>query len=102
MKLTSNGVERQNASGNVFYRNWPGLLSIALAVASVAVYLPAPGFFALGTLASLVVGIAAVVRARRGLGSVVIAGIGVVVGGTLTVLWVVWIVGLTLNPGAIG
>ncbi len=87
---------------DVVNRNWPGLLSIALVIVSVALYLPAPALFALGTLASLVVGIAAVVRARRGLGSVVIACIGVVVGGVLTLLWVVWIVGLTLNPGALG
>lgn len=91
-----------NAVVKVVDSNWPGFLSIALAIGSVAVYLRAPGLFAVGTLASLVVGIAAVVRARRGLGSVVIAGVGVVVGGALTLLWVVWIVGLTLNPGAIG
>ena len=87
---------------NAVYRNWPGLLSIALAVASVAVYLPAAGLFALGTVASLVIGIAAVVRARRGLGSVVIAGIGAVIGGALTFLWVWWIVAISVNPGGLG
>lgn len=102
MKLSSKDVERRNASGNLLYRNWPGLLSIALVVASVAAYLPATGLFAMGTVASLVVGIAAVVRARRGLGSVVLASVGVVVGGVLTVLWVWWIVAITLNPGGIG
>lgn len=83
-------------------RNWPGILSIALAVASVAIYMPAAGLFALGTAASLVVGIAAVMRARRGVGSFVIAIVGVVLGGTLTLLWMAWIVGLMLNPGALG
>jgi hypothetical protein len=93
-------------------RNSLGLLSIALAAASVAAYMLSVlmgGNLAvlittlqLGTVASLLVGIAAVLRARRRAASFALAIAGLVLGGTLTLLWVAWIVGLMLNPGAIG
>ncbi len=95
-------------------RNSLGLLSIALAGASIAAYfVPVVNIlgkfgavlgstFELGTVASLVVGIAAVLRARRGAGSYAVAIAGLVLGGTLTLLWVGWIGMLMLNPGAMG
>lgn len=94
-------------------RNSLGLLSIALALAGVAAYmvpvLTGGDFgavlvstFQLGTVSSFLIGIAAVLRARRVAGGLVSAIAGLVLGGTLTLLWVAWIVGLMLNPGAIG
>lgn len=56
----------------------------------------------LGTLASLVVGIIGIQRGRRGAGGLITAIIGVFIGGTLTFLWVAWIVGIMLDPGALG
>jgi len=100
-------------------RNSLGLLSIGLAAASVAAYViliwtggrldflgklgALFGFsFQLGTLASLVVGVAAVARARRTSHGLPVAITGVVVGGVLTLLWVAWFGMLMLNPGAFG
>jgi hypothetical protein len=104
---------------SVASRNWPGALSIALALGSLGMYAasiaagPSPAylgkagplfadFFQLGSTSSLVVGIAAVVRARRGAGGRGTAIIGLVLGGALTFLWVAWIGMLMLNPGAMG
>ncbi len=100
-------------------RNSLGLLSIGLAAASVAAYMVPiltggnldvlgtfgallTSLFQLGTVASLLIGIAAVLRARRGAGGFPLAIAGLVLGGVLTFLWVAWIVGLMLNPGALG
>lgn len=101
-------------------KNWPGVISIVIAVLAIAAYVTSvlsgsapiylgkvgPLFgdlFQLGTTLSLVVGIAAVVRARRGGGGLVTAIIGLVLGGTLTVLWVGWIgVLVILNPAGLG
>ncbi len=100
-------------------RNWLGLVSIGLGAASVAAYMVpiwAGGnldflgkfgamfgsSFALGTLASLLVGVAAVVRARRISGGLPLAITGVLVGGVLTLLWVAWLGMLMLIPGAMG
>jgi hypothetical protein len=100
-------------------RNWPGALSITLALSSVAMYgvgiaagpntayvsKAGPLFvdlFQLGTTSSLVVGIAGVIRARRGAGGLASAIIGLVLGGALTFIWVAWIGVLMLNPGALG
>jgi hypothetical protein len=58
--------------------------------------------FQLGTIASLRIGLAAVLRAWRGGGGFASAITGLVLGGTLTLLWVVWIGMLILNPGALG
>jgi hypothetical protein len=60
------------------------------------------GLFQLCTTLSLVVGIAAVVRARRGAGGLPTAVAGMLIGGTLTLLWAAWIGMLMLNPGAMG
>jgi hypothetical protein len=81
-------------------RNWPGLLSIGLSVAGVALYFPVTALFVLCTAASLVVGIAAVVRARRGAGGLITSIVGLVLGGALTFLWVAWIVLFEVNPGS--
>ena len=101
-------------------RNWPGILSILLAFASAAMYwlatvVPPPNpygavdlgqflvsIFQLGTATSALVGFLAVLRARRGSGGLATAIIGLLLGGTLTLLWVVWIGGLMLFPGALG
>jgi hypothetical protein len=100
-------------------KNWPGLLSITLAATAVFMYwagtpwgfaagsmgkLGAVSFdlFQLCTTSSLIVGIVAVVRARRGAGGLPTAVAGTAIGGTLTLLWVIWIGGLMLNPGALG
>lgn len=101
-------------------KNWPGLVSIVLAVLAVAAYMAGvatasdapylgklgPVFidlFQLGTTLSLVVGIAAIVRARRGGGGLVTAIIGVALGGTLTFLWVGWIgMLMVFNPPGLG
>ena len=100
-------------------RSWPGFLSIALAATAVFLYWAGTpwGFgelaigklgpmffdlFQLCTTLSLMVGAIAVVRARRGAGGLPTALIGVVLGGTLTFLWVAWIGMLMLNPGALG
>lgn len=100
-------------------KNSLGLLSIALAGASVAAYLvpvltggnlDALGKFGailgssfqFGTVASLLVGIAGVLRARRGAGGFALAIAGLVLGCILTLLWVAWIGMLTLSPGALG
>ncbi len=104
---------------SVARRNWPGAASITLAVGSVGMYVasvaagPTPAYlgkagpvfvvlFQLCGMASLVVGIAAVIRARRGAGGLGTAIIGLVLGGALTFLWVAWIGMLMLNPGAMG
>jgi hypothetical protein len=51
----------------------------------------------------LVVGIWAVVRARRGAGGLATAIAGLVLGGALTLLWVGWIAMLMLlNPPGLG
>jgi hypothetical protein len=98
-------------------RSWPGVLSIALAVASVAMYwigtlVPdnpyssgqfgnfAVSTFQLGTATSALVGFLAVRRARQGGGGLVVSIIGLVVGSTLTFLWVAWFGMLVLDPGA--
>lgn len=83
-------------------KNWPGFVSIALAVASGGAYVHAFPLFQLGTISSLGIGSAAVYRARRGGGGFASAMAGLVLGGILTLLWVVWIGGLILNPGALG
>jgi hypothetical protein len=104
---------------SVANRNWPGALSIALALGSLGMYAasiaagPSPAYldkagplfvdlFQLSTTSSFVVGIAAVIRARRGAGGLGTAIIGLVLGGVLTFLWVAWIGMLMLNPGALG
>jgi hypothetical protein len=96
-----------------------GLLSILLAAASVAAYLVSiitgvnldflgkfgavlGSAFQLGTVASLLVGIAAVLRARRGAGGFSLTVAGLILGGTLTLLWTAWIGMLMLNPRALG
>lgn len=101
-------------------RNWPGILSIVLAAASVAMYWAGSitgsnpdyvgGFtnfalsaFQLGSATSALVGFLALLRARRGAGGMVTAIIGLVIGGTLLVLWVAWIGMLIfLNPPGLG
>lgn len=101
-------------------RNWPGILAILLAIASIAMYwlgtvVPPPSpssatnlgqaflsMFQLGAATSAVVGFLAVLRARRGAGGLATAIIGLILGGTLTLLWVVWIGGLMLFPSALG
>ncbi len=99
-------------------RNWPGVVSIVLAVVSVAMYWlgtfpPDPNsaggigvlsfsMFQLCAATSAVVGFLAVRRARRGAGGLVTAIMGLVLGGTLTFLSVAWISMLMLNPGAMG
>ncbi len=104
---------------SVARRNWPGVLSIALALLSVGMYVasiaagPSQAYlgkagpllldlFLLSSPSSLVVGIAAVIRARRGVGGLGTAIIGLVLGGALTFLWVAWIGMLMLNPAAMG
>jgi hypothetical protein len=62
--------------------------------------MPAAELFALGTALSLLAGIMGVLRARRGAGGLITAIVGVVIGGTLTFLWVAWIVALAVNPGS--
>ena len=104
----------------VLNRNWPGILSIVLAFASVAIYwlgtvLPPPSpysasnagqalfsVFQLGTATSALVGFLAVLRARRGARGMATAIIGLLLGGTLTFLWVAWIGMLMLFPTALG
>lgn len=101
-------------------RNWPGALSILLAIASVGAYWlpialgpPPPDssgsldqflfwMSLLGAATSALVGFLAVSRARRGGGGLATSIISLLLGGTLTLLWVVWIGGLTLFPGALG
>ena len=101
-------------------RNWPGILAILLAFASVALYwlgtvVPPPNpssatdlgqslvsMFQLASATSALVGFLAVLRARRGAAGLATAIIGLLLGGTLTLLWVVYIGGLMLFPGAIG
>lgn len=104
----------------VVSRNWPGIVSILLAFASVATYwlgtvLPPPSpysasnlgqslfsMFQLGTATSALVGFLAVLRARRGAGGLAAAIVGLLLGGTLTLLWVAWIGMLMLFPSALG
>ncbi len=99
-------------------RNWPGVVSIVLAVTSVVMYWlgtfpPDPNsagglgvlsfsMFQVCAATSALVGFLAVRRARGGGGGLVTAIIGLALGGTLTFLWVAWIGGLMLNPGAMG
>lgn len=101
-------------------KNWPGFASIVLAVFAVAMYMASVASaqstpylgklgpvlidaFQLGTTLSLVVGVAAIVRARRGGGGLVTAIIGVALGGALTFLWVGWIGMLMIfNPPGLG
>jgi hypothetical protein len=102
-------------------RNWMGLLAILLAVMSIASYLGAVlwsayvsshpnasagkgdalviGIGPPTAIASLVVGIFALRRARRGNGRLTVAIVGVVLGGMLTLAIAVWIVVLLLSPG---
>jgi hypothetical protein len=90
-------------------KNWPGIVSIVLAAASVGAYalsisLPPPdpygpdkfhplltSIYQLGTASSALVGFLAVLRARRGGGGLVTAIIGLILGGALLFLWVAWI-----------
>ncbi len=101
-------------------RNWLGALAILLALASIGAYWlpialgpPAPDssgsldqllfwMFQLCAAMSALVGFLAVRRARRAGGGLATAIIGLLLGGTLTLLWVVWIGGLMLFPGALG
>lgn len=100
----------------VVRRNWPGMLSILLAIASVAMYWlatvilpPTPygavnvgqslvSIFQIGAATSALVGFLAVLRARRGHGGLATGIIGLLLGGTLTFLWVAWIVMMTVLP----
>ena len=102
-------------------RNWLGLLAILLAVMSIASYLGAVlwsayvgshpnasagkadavviGIAPPTAIASLVVGIFALRRARRRTGGLTVAIVGVVLGGLLTLAIAVWILVLLLSPG---
>jgi len=97
-------------------RNWPGILSLVLAAASVGMYVFAVSVswadplgpligqfvfsaFQLGTATSTLVGFLAIRRARRGGGGMATAVAGLVAGGSLLFLWVAWIAGLLIfNP----
>ncbi len=102
-------------------RNWLGLLAIVLAVMSISSYVGAVlwsayvgshpnasagkadalviGIAPPTAIASLVVGIFALRRARRGNGGLTAAIVGVVLGGLLTLAIAVWILVLLLSPG---
>lgn len=100
----------------VVSRNWPGIVSILLAFASVAMYwlgtvVPPPSpasssnvgqslvsMFQIGSATSALVGFLAVLRARRGAGGLAAAIIGLLLGGALTFLWMAWIAMLMLLP----
>ena len=101
-----------------------GVLAIALAGISVASYVasvasnnhamlnPQAGADQLSGLAlavsitaapaSAAIGIAGVIRARRGSWSLGVAIVGLALGGVLTALIVIWFLGLILDPGALG
>jgi len=98
-------------------KNWPGVLSIVVAGASIGAYAlsisrPPPNpygvdtsgpfltsMFELGAATSALVGFLAVLRARRGGGGMVAAIVGLVLGGTLLFMWIAWIgMLMLLNP----
>src|SRR5258708_27320139 len=101
-------------------RNWLGLLAIVLAGMSISSYLGAVlwsayvgshpnasagkadalviGIAPLTAIASLVVGIFALRRARRGDGRLPVAIVGLVLGRLLTLALPLWLVALLLHP----
>ncbi len=102
-------------------KNRLGAWALALAAISVVAYavtavisgsspaLPLGKFWAVSefispaaAIASVVVGVVALARARGGAGGLGLAIAGVAVGALLTALFVIFFVGLMLNPGALG
>jgi hypothetical protein len=98
-------------------KNWPGALSIVVAVASAGAFAlstsrPPPNpygvdtfgpfltsMFELGAATSALVGFLAALRARRGGGGMLTAIIGLALGGTLLLMWIAWVgMLMLLNP----